>query len=272
MIKALFFDLDGTLLDNKKQIPLSAIDALKKCKKNDIKIFISTARSPMLEKQLGIDISILSMFDGGIYCNGAVVKSEKVTSYKYINASIVKNILDTVSEYDDVHFALHLRNDYHSFNHYLPDEMLMPWGLERNEIVPLSSEIYSSVAKILIYKDYLVGSSKILPEQLYRDITDVSTDKAKIYYQDSGKTIQIAAKNISKLSAIKEVAAAYNFDPDEIAVFGDDTNDMEMLSHFTNSVAMGNAIAEVKNTAKFSTLSNDDGGIAYALEKILKII
>ncbi len=59
---------------------------------------------------------------------------------------------------------------------------------------------------------------------------------------------------------------------EEIAVFGDDLNDMEMLSHCPNSVAMGNAHPRIKEIAAHVTLSNDADGIAHALKSIFHII
>ena len=53
MIRAIFFDLDGTLLDNDKRIPASAYEALEKCRERGIALFVATARPPILEKMLG---------------------------------------------------------------------------------------------------------------------------------------------------------------------------------------------------------------------------
>ena len=58
---------------------------------------------------------------------------------------------------------------------------------------------------------------------------------------------------------------------DELAVFGDDLNDMEIISAYPCSVAMGNAVEEIKMAAKYVTLANDDDGIAHAI-KMLDLI
>ncbi|MBR3694320.1 MAG: HAD hydrolase family protein, partial [Erysipelotrichales bacterium] len=59
---------------------------------------------------------------------------------------------------------------------------------------------------------------------------------------------------------------------DEIAVFGDGENDIDMLSQYPNSVAMGNASDPVKEIAKYITLSNDEEGISFAIHDLLEII
>ena len=65
---------------------------------------------------------------------------------------------------------------------------------------------------------------------------------------------------------------ALGIQPEELAVFGDDLNDLEMIRAYPVSVAMGNAVEEVKSVAKYVTLDNDKGGIAHALKEILHII
>jgi hydroxymethylpyrimidine pyrophosphatase-like HAD family hydrolase len=57
-----------------------------------------------------------------------------------------------------------------------------------------------------------------------------------------------------------------------VIVFGDDIPDVGMLRTFSHSVAMGNSSNEVKSVAKYVTLSNDEDGIAYALERYFGII
>ena len=272
MIKALFFDLDGTLLDNSKQIPCSAIEALNKCKDKDIKIFISTARAPLLDKMLGWQENILTLFEGGSYCNGAIIKTPNIIKYNYIEKHLVKEFTEIISKYPEVHYALNLTDEYHAFNHYLPDEMLRPWGLTREKISDLSDDALSETVKIIIYHNNLVDSDRNLPVELYDELIKNFSEDLKIYLQDKGKTIQISAKGINKCSAIKYICNTYGFTPAEIAVFGDDLNDIEMLSEFPISIAMGNAEEKVKQTARYTTLSNESDGIYYALKNILNLI
>ena len=66
MIKALFFDLDGTLLTSEKTLARSTREALRACRKKGISLFIATARAPLLETMLGWTEIELNLFDGGI--------------------------------------------------------------------------------------------------------------------------------------------------------------------------------------------------------------
>jgi len=272
MIRALFFDLDGTLLTSRKTLQQSTKAALQACREKGIKIFLATARSPMLDKMLGWSNEEFALFDGGIYCNGAYERIGQHTEYAFLDPHVVSYCVTRVAHYPDVHIALHTEHEIHAFNHPLPDFALDPWGLTRDEIVDITECCYSRTVKVLIYHDNLIDATKPLPPELFQQINAHCSDSANIYLSDQGKTIQVVKKNISKFTSIENVRRTLGLSRDEIAVFGDDLNDMEMLSGCPNSVAMGNAEPQVREVAAYTTKTNDDDGIAFALEKILSII
>jgi hydroxymethylpyrimidine pyrophosphatase-like HAD family hydrolase len=78
---------------------------------------------------------------------------------------------------------------------------------------------------------------------------------------------QIKSKEASKKNALMAVIAELGILPEEVIVFGDDYNDIDMLSlPGVVSVAMGNAIPEVKAVANDICGSNDEDGVARWLE------
>ena len=74
-------------------------------------------------------------------------------------------------------------------------------------------------------------------------------------------------KTAGKVQAIRELARLLNISLSDIAAFGDDKNDMEMLQICGTGVAVANAIPDVKNIADNVTLSNDENGVAEWLVK-----
>lgn len=273
MIRALFFDLDGTLLtDDKKMLP-STYDALTLCKKKGIRIFLATGRSARLDKMLGWTEQELSLFDGGIYCNGASLILGDKTKNLFIDPDAVRNCISQVARYEDVHMSLHMENNIHAFNHTLPEKDYGPWGITKNEIVEITEECICSAVKILIYYDYLVDNDiKTLPPTLYHELSAYCKGKATIYLTDQGRTIQLAPLGASKYRSVEKFRTALGLDKDEIAVFGDDLNDVEMLQNYRYSVAMGNAAEEVKLVAAYTTMDSNNHGIYSALNDLLKII
>ncbi len=75
-------------------------------------------------------------------------------------------------------------------------------------------------------------------------------------------------KTASKEKAISEIVKKYKMSSNDIYCFGDDYNDIEMFKYCKNSVAMGNAISELKSIAMFITDTNDNDGVAkFLIEK-----
>lgn len=82
MIQALFFDLDGTLLNSEKKLTGRTLSALNACRERGIRLFVATARPPILGRMLGWTEKEQELFDGGIYCNGGCeVIGERIRYY-----------------------------------------------------------------------------------------------------------------------------------------------------------------------------------------------
>ena len=70
---------------------------------------------------------------------------------------------------------------------------------------------------------------------------------------------------------MKEYIESLGYTMDEVMVLGDSLNDYSMMSmDFGATVAMGNAVSELKKAAKYITKSNDELGVAYAIRELLK--
>ena len=75
--------------------------------------------------------------------------------------------------------------------------------------------------------------------------------------------------NVNKGSAVQKVAEHLKITPEKIMCIGDQGNDLAMLKYAGLGVAMGNAPEEVKKVAKFVTLSNEEHGVAVAINKFI---
>ena len=272
MIKALFFDLDGTLLDSQKRVPDSAVYALQKCREQGMRLFVSTARSDHLDMTLGWTARENDLLNGGIFCNGACTRLDGKTEYAFLHAQDVAACVNAVGDFRDVHMSLHMENGLHAFNHELPRAVWGPWGVTEGDILPLTPSCFTHTMTILVYYDGLVDfGEETLPVELYERIKKDCPDST-VYLSDGGRTMQLALKGMSKYAAIEKLRMQLGLEKEEIAVFGDDVNDVEMLQSYPNSVAMGNAAPQAKHAAAYITKANDEDGIAYAIEKILHLI
>lgn len=271
MIKTIFFDLDGTLLNSKKQIDNETKSVLLKCKEKGIKLFVATARPPMLHKMLNWTDNELNIFDGGLYCNGACQQISNSIEYKFIPSEIVSYCVNEVKKYKSLNIALQMENGLHAFNNPLEDFAYELWGVNKSDTLEITKTCETKTVKLLIYYENIVDSKTQIPDDLVDNLHQVCSEKSRVYLTDNGKVIQITNKTASKFSGIESVRHELKLDKSEIAVFGDDMNDIEMLQGYTHSVAMGNADLNVKQTAKYVTKSNDENGVAYAIKHILKL-
>ena len=270
-MKALFFDLDGTLLDSDKKIPASAAEALVAARRKGVKVFVCTGRSLRVDRMLGWNTET-QLFDGGVYCNGACIHLADGVHYNCIAPEAVRAVLEEVSRYEGVHASLNGEGAEHAFNFTPPQSMMAPWGMRPENIHPLDDAAITHCTKMLVFYRELVNSTRPLPEDLFPALQARCGSLATMYLTDQGATIQIVSRESSKRAGIERVRKALGIEAEELAVFGDDLNDLEMISAYPVSIAMGNAVAEVKSAAKYVTRANDDAGIEYALKEILHII
>ncbi|WP_291721967.1 HAD hydrolase family protein [Clostridium sp.] len=81
--------------------------------------------------------------------------------------------------------------------------------------------------------------------------------------------LDIMAANVSKGGALKILSEKLNVDLRNFIAFGDNYNDIDMLKSVGMPIAMGNSVDDVKKIAKYITTSNNDSGIAYAVDNFI---
>ncbi|WP_099467445.1 HAD-IIB family hydrolase [Konateibacter massiliensis] len=272
MVKAIFFDLDGTLLNREKTISGKTRLTLEKCKEKGVKLFIATARPPLLDKMLSWDENMLSLFDGGSYYNGGCIKIGNQKEYQPITDEIVENVVKLVCEYEKLNIALQLEDEKHAFRYPLDDNGYKSWGVTLEESLALGDIHNLKTVKILIFFANLIDSVTPIDDTLIASLKSLCQNKAQLYLTDGGKAVQIMGNSINKFESIEKIRSIIGLEKNEIAVFGDDVNDIEMLSAYQYSFAMGNAEAHVKEKARYVTLDNDSNGIHHAICDVLQVL
>ena len=258
-------------IDENKCIPQSAVSALKTCKEKGIKLFAATARTPDLDKMLGIGEDILSLFSGGVFCNGAVNILDDKSEYSFINRKVINSIVNVMRKYPHINLSLQSWNNVHAFNNQLSKRELSAWGVEKDKIFSTENISYEKILKVLIFDGGFTTGLNKLSDEVINILFDVCGKLAKVYLTDEGRVIQIGSLESSKYNGAESIRKRLGYQKDEIAVFGDDFIDMEIMTKYKNCVAMGNAVNEIKSAAGFVTKSNIDNGIQYGINVILKI-
>jgi hydroxymethylpyrimidine pyrophosphatase-like HAD family hydrolase len=123
-VKALVFDIDGTLLNSQGTMTRTTFDALKECHKKGFIISTATARSGRLVfRKQDISWSHEFLLERGIFYNGGTVVDNPHHFYQHIAipGSVVERVISHILEYDDnLQIALQYDDQYHSFKMPMP--------------------------------------------------------------------------------------------------------------------------------------------------------
>ena len=79
--------------------------------------------------------------------------------------------------------------------------------------------------------------------------------------------VEIMAPGVSKANAVLKLADMYNIKPEEIAAIGDSGNDVPMLKLSGTGIVVANANAVARAAAEYQVASNDDNGVAEAIDR-----
>ncbi len=255
--KLLLFDLDGTLLQSDKTISKRTLLALKRCREKGILIGVSTSRSEQnslvyLEKLMP-DILISS--------GGALVKYKTKYIYKAeFSAAETEAMIDMAKTICGKDCEITIDTiDAHYWNYKVnPKELDKSWG----------DSIYTD------FSHFSEGSLKMCVEIFEKEKAAALAEKLDqcdcIRFSD-GFWYKFTKKNVTKENAIMKITEVCGFGTDSIVAFGDDFADIGMLKLCGTGVAMGNAIAEVKEKADIVIGTNDEDGIVDFLESEIAI-
>ncbi|MBU5468339.1 Cof-type HAD-IIB family hydrolase [Virgibacillus sp. MSJ-26] len=252
--KIIFFDIDGTLLNDQKELPNSTEQSIQRLKKDGHIVAIATGRAPFIFKDLREQLGISSY----VSLNG---------QYVVLNGKVVyRNPLN-----------LPALNE------------LVAFSEERNNpILYMSHADWRASGKRNAFVEDIIGSLKVpykvtfesSPYDAYENFQAVlfcDAEEEELYKERFNQfnfirwhehSVDVLPTGGSKAEGIERLIKAADLKQENAYAFGDGLNDMEMLKYIPNSVAMGNALEPVKNVAKFVTKTVDEDGIEYGLKEL----
>lgn len=256
MIKALFLDIDGTLVSFKThRVPESTITALTEAKRRGVKIFIATGRAHTMINNIP-ELEERSLIDGYITMNGSFCEVDGAVLYK---KPIPKNEALAILDYctkvgvscvvvkDDSHWVYQPNATFESIFY---DQLHVARNNEISYNDAIKDEIYQLSPFITVEQE----------AQILADIAGCEIGRWFPAFSDIG------AKGNTKSKGIAKVIEHFGIELSEVMAIGDGGNDKTMLAYAGVGVAMGNAKDEVKAVADYVTTSVDQDGIANALK------
>ena len=255
MIKAIFFDIDGTLVSFKTHtIPQSTLDAVHAVRQKGVKVFIATGRPFPFITNLGelehdgimaVNGASIKLNDGTVVTHTPVDKADVRRMTEYQNANPIAVAYAT----DDEAFVTHYNEQFQEVFNLLdlpnPKSMTPERALDMDIMQIIA--FFNEDEEPFIMNNVLKGCDAMRWHPFFADCI---------------------LKGTSKATGIDDVIRHYGFDLSETMAFGDGGNDKQMLAHVGWGVAMGNASDEVKACARIVTASVDDDGVAKILSHI----
>lgn len=245
--KLIVTDLDGTALKNNKTISKATAAAFAQCKHSGIPSAIATARyiggAMPFAKALHADFQILT--DGTlVYENGSLI---------YSNAMDVPTTNAILAELKKRGYTSHIT---------IPTTK----GIYRCQKTSANTgnSFYFSIENPFPYP----GNKMVveLPEEkTAKEIAELCHCRQFRYRGENRYTF--CSKTASKLDAIRQITKKLGITLKDVLAFGDDLNDIAMITHCGYGVAMGNALEEVKAAADEVTDSNENDGISKILSR-----
>ena len=251
MIKILFFDIDGTLLElGQKEMHQELVDALNLVKKKGIKIILATGRPPFVVPTFhGIE------FDGVLSFNGSYCYTKNELIYK--NPMDKKDIETFVENAKRLNKAVTLAG-INKMGCNFDDEILEEYFMIANQHVHVIDE-FNEFMDEEIYQ-MMVATTENQDELILENTTTLKV--ARWWH----KACDIIPCNGGKDIGIQKILDYFNFKKDEAMAFGDGGNDISMLKYVGTGIAMGNAKDNVKAIADYITDSVQEDGIVSALK------
>lgn len=267
------FDCDGTLLNDKKEMTKYTRSVLMKAIEQGIEVLAATGRPftalPKEVRELpGIRYAITS--------NGArIVDMERKTTI-YESSLLVekaKRILDIFSQYDTYKEIFLDGNGYGNalelaeIEKYVTHPSIAVFIRESRSSEP---DLYKKLDndQVRVDKVQALFRNKEEKEKAFRQIVEIPGVTATGAMENN---IEVNAFGVNKGAGILKMGEILGISREEIMAFGDGMNDLEMVREAGLGIAVENAVQPVKDVAGYITLSNENDGVAKAIEKFALI-
>ena len=264
--KLICLDLDGTLLDDKKQIPPSVKRSLQKAASLGIRIALVTARMPagaeLIEQEL--EIPCIKACCAGSY----ILWEDRCLHMQAIPVETMERIGREITQKHQIPLWIFHQKDWYvtGMDPYVEQEIrVIQYVPELTGLSDLSrrwKKEHTGPNKLLI------AAGPALLKEIREEMAQMQLPGISAAYSSSS-FLEISPLGADKGTALSNICNALGISEQETAAFGDQELDLPMIERAGMGIAMGNAIEVLKEKAELVTKTNNHSGVAYALEHYL---
>ncbi|MDN3686952.1 Cof-type HAD-IIB family hydrolase [Cyclobacterium jeungdonense] len=267
-IKAICTDIDGTLLDKNRELSRRTRQAFAALPE-DFPVILASSRMPSAMIHLLTDLkrenNPLVCYNGGYVLPASLEKN--ALSSVWIEPEVCQKIIAQTAN-TSIHVSLYSEDDW-----FAPK--MDPWTKKEEKATKVKASLLGNDQVIAAWKKSQSGAHKVMCMGTAREIQELyqhlqrELSAALHLYRSKDTYLEIAPKSISKATGLREIIAGFGISMDEVMAFGDNYNDIDLLSSVGLGIAVGNARDEVKAVANEITAGNKADGVALSIEKYL---
>jgi Cof subfamily protein (haloacid dehalogenase superfamily) len=271
MYKLVAIDLDGTLLNAEKEVSERNKKAIELAIEKGVRIVICSGRvftgARLYAKQVG-------SIDPVIACNGAIISENIDGKVLYSNVMRIDDCLRVIDicRKNDIYFHVYAGDvmmteklGFTSLKYFEKNKMLPPEDRVQIEIVSdiaeKVKEVKDKVSKVVVVNNDIELLGRTRGEIVQMEGIDVMSSNFDNF--------EVMNKGVNKGAALKKLSEILGIAPSEMIAIGDNENDISMLKYAGMGVAMGNGEDIAKEVSQYITASNDNDGVAQAIERFV---
>ncbi|MGG5461272.1 Cof-type HAD-IIB family hydrolase [Clostridium sp. B9] len=276
--KVIVMDVDGTLTNGEKKITPKTKEALLKAQEQGIILVIASGRPTSglrdLAKELKMDENhgLLVSFNGSkvIDC-----ETDEVLFNEPMSVEEGQAVLNHMKKFNVIPMIyrddyMYVKDVYNNMIEYKGE----PFNIIKYEARNCKFKLCEK-DDLAVFADFPLNKvlTAATPEYLranYEEMMAPFKDTLSCMFT-ADFFFEFTAKGIDKARALETVLSHLGYSKEEVIAFGDGQNDASMVKYVGLGVAMENAVDELKEIADYITLSNEDDGIAYAIDKFIEL-
>jgi Cof subfamily protein (haloacid dehalogenase superfamily) len=259
-IKLVAIDLDDTLLHDDLKISLRAKNDIREAMARGITVTLATGRmfaaAIPYAKELELDVPLITY-------QGAMVKytDGQLVFHQTIPLELAQQVVNFIRPYG------------HHINVYVNDELFMekdsPEGRSYVAVTKVPPRFVESFDKLWAEPTKLViiaeeQELEVLAQRLTQEFgTALNVTRTLSHL------LEVTHCKVTKGTALKALTESLELQPQQVMAIGDSLNDIEMIQFAGLGVAMANSVPQLKEYARYITLTNNEDGVAEVLEKFV---
>lgn len=289
MYKLITIDLDGTLLNKYGEVTEFTKKIIKQITAKGILVVLASGRISESVLSIAKEIGANKYYISG---NGSILydmQKDKILYENYLNKEKVLEIIE-LCEKNSIYYNIYTENsviakslNYNvAFYNYENSKK----SNDKKTDINIVENVYDYIKKLntnKFLKITICDESKSVFSSILRKIKGISNiDVLEVSHMSQKKIkagtkevdvgyyyTEVSSKNVDKWYAIQEIMKIENIKTEEVISLGDNNNDIVMIKNAGLGIAMGHSNNQVKEVADFITDTNENDGVAKALEKFV---